>query len=126
LNLEDIGIINKDTFEKTSLDQIKSKGYNFLLAFTFDHGSIIPQIHFDSNDLDDRVSYARTLPQKILNLKIKSNLQFPFLKPFYNDNYNVEINFSNGYTVKDLIRSIIFPLIKHDYISDNVRIINIK
>jgi hypothetical protein len=97
-----------------------------MLCYSLDHGSLIPQIHFTNSERENIYDYVKNIGSLVRNLKIKSNVPIDFLEPFIdNDNYNVELIFSNSFTELDIARSIIFSLIAHNYQSENL-IVKVK
>jgi len=126
VGLETIGIINTQNFKKINLIEILNLGHEFLLGFSFDHGSIIPQIHFHDKEILSRFFYINQIYEKIKNLKIKSNIDIPFLKTFYHINHNVEFVFNQSYSERDIARAVIFSIIGHNYCSENLKIINLN
>ena len=120
-SLESIGIANRDNFEKITLRELLAEEVPFMLCYSLDHGSLIPQIHFENFEKEDIYNYVKNIGSLVRNLKIKTNIHIDFLEPFIdNDNYNIELIFSNSFTELDIARSIIFSLIKHNYQSDNL------
>jgi hypothetical protein len=120
VDMESIGIRN---FKKITLRQLVEEAPPFLLVYSLDHGSLIPQIHFVDDEKDQRYSTVKDLTSQIKNLKIKTNLEIDFLEEFVDDaNYTAELIFSKSFTELDIARSIIFSLIGHDYQSENLTV----
>jgi len=125
-SLESIGIANRDNFKKITLRDLYTEDDSFMLCYSLDHGSLIPQIHFTNSERENIYDYVKNIGSLVRNLKIKSNVPIDFLEPFIdNDNYNVELIFSNSFTELDIARSIIFSLIAHNYQSENL-IVKVK
>lgn len=123
VELESIGITNFKDFEKITLRQLLSEDDPFLLCYSLDHGSLIPQIHFNDIEKENRYNYIKSMSYRIKNLKIKTNVELDFLKPFVNNtNYNVELIFSDSFTELEIAKSIIFSLIEHEYQHDNLTV----
>lgn len=121
VSLEDIGIVNNDNFSIVTLEDIRKK-HDYLLGFSMDHGSLIPQIHFVDNSRQSRINYIKKLHQKISNLRIKSNIKIPFIHSFLHDDYNVEFNFKGAYTEIDIARAIILAITEYNYDSDTLQV----
>ena len=119
--LESIGIANRDSFEKITLKTLVEEESPFMLCYSLDHGSLIPQIHFTNFEKENIYYYVKNVGSLLRNLKIKTNVHIDFLEPFIDsDNYNVELIFLNSFTDLDIARSIIFSLIAHNYQSENL------
>jgi len=125
-NLESIGIANRDSFEKITLRNLANEESPFMLCYSLDHGSLIPQIHFTNFEREYIYDYVKNVGSLVQNLKIKTNIHIDFLEPLIdNDNYNIELIFLNSFTELDVARSIIFSIIGHNYQSDNL-IVKVK
>ena len=124
--LESVGIINHANFEKITLRSLIAENKPFMLCYTLDHGSLIPQIHFSDPERENRYDYVKNIGSIIRNLKIKTNVHIDFLEPFIDNNdFTTELIFLNSFTELDVARSIIFSIIGHNYQSDNL-IVKVK
>lgn len=121
--LSKIGILNERNLEKVDLrNLLENEPLKFAVRFTFDHGTIIPQVMYKDEDREIMYQYIKEFKNKIDQLKFRINYNIDFFKNFICDDASININLSTCFSKLDIARAFVFSIIGHNYKSENITV----